>query len=404
MKKSTILLVLVAALGYFVDAYDLILFVVLRHSSLTELGVVGNSNTSVGLWLFNVQMIGLLLGGIFFGVLGDKKGRLSVLFGSIVLYSSATIINGFVQDIYIYGILRFLAGIGLAGELGAGVTIVAETMPKEKRGYGTMIMASVGAFGAVVAALVGDAFYWRTAYFIGGGMGLLLLFLRIGTLESKMYKHAEEKQNIKRGDFLSLFTNKDRFKRYMACMFIGFPIFFIVSILMQLAPEVAKALGIEGKITAGQAVMYVYIGLTCGDLISGYVSQRLQNRKKTILIFQVICLFMCLIYLNLWGASNTAIFIMCILMGAASGYWIVLITMSAEQFGTNLRATVATTIPNFARGGAVPISIAHQYLTQWLNGDLIKSAIIIGIVCFGAAFIANASLKESFAKDLDYVE
>ncbi|GAB3513357.1 MFS transporter [Emticicia fontis] len=403
MKKSTFLLVLVAALGYFVDAYDLILFVVLRHSSLTELGVVGVDNTSVGLWLFNVQMIGLLCGGIFFGILGDKKGRLSVLFGSIILYSTATIINGFVQDIYIYGILRFLAGIGLAGELGAGITIVAETMPKEKRGYGTMIMASVGALGAVVAALVGDAFYWRTAYFIGGGMGLLLLLLRVGTFESKMYKHAEE-QNITRGDFLSLFTNKDRFKRYIACMFIGFPIFFIVSILMQLAPEVAKALGIEGKVTAGQAVMYVYIGLTCGDLISGYVSQRLQNRRKTIFIFQAICLCLCLIYLNLWGASNTAIFIMCVLMGAASGYWIVLITMSAEQFGTNIRATVATTIPNFARGGAVPILLGHQYLTKALNGNLILSATIIGIICFGAAFIANASLKETFSKDLDYVE
>lgn len=403
MKKSTFLLVLVAALGYFVDAYDLILFVVLRHSSLTELGVVGASNTSVGLWLFNVQMIGLLLGGIFFGILGDKKGRLSVLFGSIILYSVATIINGFVQDIYMYGALRFLAGIGLAGELGAGITIVAETMPKEKRGYGTMIMASVGAFGAVVAALVGDAFYWRTAYFIGGGMGLLLLLLRIGTFESKMFKHAE-KLNVTRGDFLSLFTKKDRFKRYVACMFIGFPIFFIVSILMQLAPEVAKALGIEGKVTAGQAVMYVYIGLTCGDLISGYVSQVLQNRRRTIFIFQIICLFMCLIYLNLWGASNMAIFVMCVLMGAASGYWIVLITMAAEQFGTNLRATVATTIPNFARGGAVPISICHQYLTDALDGDLITSATIIGMVCFGAAFIANAMLKETFAKDLDFVE
>ena len=403
MKNSTILLVLVAALGYFVDAYDLILFVVLRHSSLTELGVVGNDNASVGLWLFNVQMIGLLLGGIIFGILGDKKGRLSVLFGSIILYSLATIANGFVQDIYTYGILRFIAGIGLAGELGAGITIVAESMPKEKRGYGTMIMAAIGASGAVVAALVGDAFYWRTAYFIGGGMGLLLLLLRIGTFESSMYKHAEQK-NVVRGDFLSLFTNKDRFKRYIACMFIGFPIFFIVSILMQLAPEVAKALGIQGKVTAGQAVMYVYIGLTCGDMISGYVSQRLRNRRKTIFIFQGICLIMCLIYLNLWGASNTAIFVMCLLMGAASGYWIVLITMSAEQFGTNLRATVATTIPNFARGGAVPILLFHQYLTKLLDGDLITSATIIGIVCFGAAFIANYTLKETFTKDLDYVE
>ncbi|WP_259014384.1 MFS transporter [Emticicia fluvialis] len=403
MKKSTFLLVLVAALGYFVDAYDLILFVVLRHSSLSELGVAGNNNTSIGLWLFNVQMIGLLLGGIFFGVLGDKKGRLSVLFGSIVLYSVATIINGFVTDIYTYGALRFLAGIGLAGELGAGITIVAETMPKEKRGYGTMIMASVGAFGAVVAALVGDAFYWRTAYFIGGGMGLLLLLLRIGTFESKMFKHAET-LNVSRGDFLSLFTKKDRFRRYIACMFIGFPIFFIVSILMQLAPEVAKALGVEGKVTAGQAVMYVYIGLTCGDLISGYVSQLLRNRRKTIFIFQAVCLCMCLIYLNLWGASNTAIFVMCVLMGTASGYWIVLITMAAEQFGTNMRATVATTIPNFARGGAVPISICHQYLTEALDGDLITSATIIGIFCFGAAFIANATLKETFAKDLDFVE
>ncbi|MCU0325864.1 MAG: MFS transporter [Spirosomaceae bacterium] len=403
MKKSTVLLVLVAALGYFVDAYDLILFVVLRKSSLEELGLIGQQNTDIGLILFNIQMVGMLIGGVLFGILGDKKGRLSVLFGSIVLYSLANIANGFVNDVWTYGVFRFLAGIGLAGELGVGVTIVAESMPKEIRGYGTSILAMVGASGAVVAALVGDAFYWRYAYYLGGGMGLLLLLLRFGIFESEMFKKAKG-QTAERGDFISLFTKKDRFKRYLACMLIGFPIFFMVTILMQMAPEVAKALGIQGKVTAGQAVMYVYGGLAFGDILSGFVSQQLQSRRKTIFIFQGICMVMCFVYLNLWGATNTAVFVTCAIMGAASGYWIVLITMSAEQFGTNLRATVATTIPNFARGAAVPITIIHQAITKWLDGDLIKAAIIVGIITFGAAFWANSTLKESFTKDLDYVE
>jgi MFS transporter, putative metabolite:H+ symporter len=403
MKKSTILIVLVAALGYFVDAYDLILFVVVRNASLTELGYIGDQNKDIGLILFNVQMIGMLIGGVIFGMLGDKKGRLSVLFGSIIMYSLANIANGFVNDIYSYGILRFIAGIGLAGELGVGVTIVAETMPKHIRGYGTSILAMIGASGAIVAALVGDSTNWRYAYFIGGGMGLLLLLLRAGVFESEMF-HNAKKTSAKRGNFVSLFTERDKFRRYFACMLIGFPIFFMVTILMQMAPEVAKALGVKGKVTGGDAVFYVYAGLSLGDFISGFVSQKLQSRRKTIYIFQGLCMIMCFVYLSLWGATNTTLFAVCAVMGAASGYWIVLITMSAEQFGTNLRATVATTIPNFARGAAVPITILHQIITRLLDGDLIKAAMIVGVITFGAAFWANSTLKESFTKDLDYVE
>ena len=281
MKKSPWLIVLVAALGYFVDAYDLILFVVVRKSSLIELGIPEADLVSTGLQLFNYQHIGLIVGGIFFGILGDKRGRISVLFGSILLYSMANIANGFVQSLPVYQLLRFVAGIGLAGELGAGITLVAETLPKDKRGYGTMIVAATGALGATMAGLVGDVTPWRTAYFIGGGMGLLLLLLRIGTFESSMFENVKQ-SNAERGNFLKIFTSPRQLKKYLSCIAVAIPIFFVISILMQLAPELAKSLKIKGEIANGRAVMFVYFGLMLGDLSCGYLSQLLRSRRKAI--------------------------------------------------------------------------------------------------------------------------
>ena len=401
MKKSPWLIVLVAALGYFVDAYDLILFVVVRKSSLIELGIPEADLVSTGLQLFNYQHIGLIVGGIFFGILGDKRGRISVLFGSILLYSMANIANGFVQSLPVYQLLRFVAGIGLAGELGAGITLVAETLPKDKRGYGTMIVAATGALGATMAGLVGDVTPWRTAYFIGGGMGLLLLLLRIGTFESSMFENVKQ-SNAERGNFLKIFTSPRQLKKYLSCIAVAIPIFFVISILMQLAPELAKSLKIKGEIANGRAVMFVYFGLMLGDLSCGYLSQLLRSRRKAIFTFLTLWITSAMIYLNASEISANAFLGICALMGFSSGFWISLLTTAAEQFGTNIRATVSTTIPNFARGAVVPISMAFQFLKDKMG--MINAAMLIGLCCFGLAFFANYTLKETFGKDLDFVE
>src|SRR6187402_2881858 len=196
-------IVIVAALGYFVDIYDLLLFGIVRKASLTDLGIIGDANRDAGEFLISMQMYGMLLGGIFWGILGDKKGRLSVLFGSIITYSIANIANGMVHSVEAYAFWRLIAGVGLAGELGAGITLVAETLPKNKRGYGTMIVASVGLTGAVVANLVYQIFGdWRLCYYAGGVLGLLLLFLRVSVRESGLYKQVVS-QDEARGNFFS---------------------------------------------------------------------------------------------------------------------------------------------------------------------------------------------------------
>jgi MFS transporter, putative metabolite:H+ symporter len=400
--KKEYIIVLVAALGYFVDAYDLILFVVIRKTSLMGLGVDENQISAIGLSLFNTQMVGTFLGGIFFGILGDKKGRLSVLFGSILVYSIANLLNGGVTELWQYYALRFVAGFGLAGELGAGITLVAEVMPQKYRGYGTAIVAAAGAFGACTAGLLGDLTPWRTSFFIGGAMGLMLLFLRMGTFESKMFENSS-KEGIERGNFISLFTKRDRFRRYFSSMLISLPIFFTITILMQLAPEVAKGLGIKEEIKAGTAVMLVYLGLTLGDLSSGVLSQILQNRKKTIQIFIVISAVCTVFHLTSTGISLITLYTTYVFLGFGAGFWVSLITLAAEQFGTNLRATVATTIPNFARGAAVPISIFYQYIFTSLH-NVLHSALITGILCLCLAFIATFFIQDTFSNQLDYTE
>jgi putative MFS transporter len=403
MKKSTWLLLLVASLGYFVDTFDLILFVVIGKSSLAEMGYSGLELDNMRLFLFDVQMVGLLVGGVVFGILGDKKGRLSVLFGSIILYSVCNIINGFINDIYSYSLLRFLAGVGLAGELGVGVTIVAETMPQKIRGYGTSILAATGVLGAVVAGMVGDIFYWRHAFWVGGALGILLLLLRIGTYESEMFVHASQSKK-ERGNIMKLLRNKASRKTYLLSLLVGIPVFFVVTILMQMAPSLAKELNIDGVVTTGKAVVYIYLGLACGDVLCGVVSQKLQSRKKAIGIFQVSSLLISLVYLNLHNQSETVFYAVCFMMGISTGYWIVMITMGAEQFGTNIRATVATTIPNFVRGAAIPISMLYGFLSAFEGLNIIQSALITGLLCFAIAIYANIALPETFHKDLDYLE
>lgn len=397
--------VIVAALGYFVDIYDLILFSIVRVESLTSLGITPGTPemTNQGLFLINMQMGGMLLGGLLWGILGDKKGRLSVLFGSILLYSLANIANGFVTTIDQYAWLRLVAGIGLAGELGAGITLVSESLPREKRGYGTMIVATIGVSGAMLGFWVAK-FGWRPAYFVGGGLGLALLVLRVSVFESGMFRQVQAQATVVRGNFFSLFSNPARLGKYLRILLIGVPLWFVVGILVTLAPEFGKALGLTGEVTAGLAVFWCYFGLVFGDFISGTLSQLWHSRNKALQVFLVFCAALVGVYLfGVPGASPTVFYGVCFVLGVSVGFWALFVTVAAEQFGTNIRATVATTAPNFARGAVVGLVPAFKYLSGALGG-IIPGAAVLGGLTLLVAFWAVSTLPESYGKDLDYVE
>jgi MFS family permease len=399
------MLIAVAALGYFVDVYDLILFSVVRNPSLKSLGLSGADLLNQGLNLMNVQMGGMLLGGILWGVYGDKKGRKSVLFGSILLYSLANALNGFVTDLNTYWVLRFIAGIGLAGELGAGITLVNETLPASKRGIGTLIIAGVGAAGAVfapiVASLSADPEWWRTCYFIGGGMGLALLLLRLGTFESSMYEGMQA--DVSKGNFFQLFTSWPTFKKYVYCILMGLPIWYIIGILVFSAPEITQLIGIQGTITGGDAIMYCYIGLSVGDFVSGALSQWFKSRNKVVFLYLVLAWVLTLYFLYV-ATDVSQVFANTLItaLGFFGGYWAVFLTASSEQFGTNIRMTVTTTVPNFVRGALIPISLLFKFLIPSLG--LIHAAAWVGVLCFTLALFAISQLKDTFGKSLDFVE
>ncbi len=401
IKQVLTLPVIVIAMGYFVDIYDLIIFGVVRVASLQELGLSGDAVTSWGSIILNMQMGGMLIGGILWGILGDKRGRLSVLFASIILYSLANLLNAFVTNVEQYALLRFIAGIGLAGELGAGVTLVAEILPKHLRGYGIMTIASFGVLGVVAADLVAEHFAWRDAYIFGAILGLFLLLLRFRVSESKMFAH-HVSDDVKRGDFFALFTHKSLFIKYIKAIAIGIPLWYVVSILVMFSPEFAKALAISGKVTAGQALMYCYIGLAVGDLGSGYLSQMMQSRKKAFFVFMLLSLVSVFYYYTLQGASAKQFYIAMFFLGVFCGYWALFITMAAEQFGTNIRATVATTVPNFVRGSVVPITSSFIFLKGSVG--VLNAGAIVGTVVFTLALIALVLTHDTFHKDLDYIE
>ncbi|MBC7827680.1 MAG: MFS transporter [Chitinophagaceae bacterium] len=401
MKSLVQIPVMVAALGYLVDMYDLFLFSIVRVPSLKAIGFNGDDLLSNGVLLLNVQMAGLLLGGIFWGILGDKRGRLSVLFGSIIIYSLANIANGFVHTIDQYVVLRFIAGIGLAGELGAGITLVAETLPKEIRGYGTTLVATMGVLGAILAYFITDLTDWRVSYFIGGGLGLLLLILRMKVFESSMFKSIKERK-IQKGNMLMLFNNRERFSRYFKCILVGLPIWFVVGILITFSPEFGKALGIKEPVEAGKAVMLAFSGQVLGDICSGFMSQYLKSRKKAIAVFLMLSMIFILVYLLYPSQELFIFYAICTCLGFANGYWTLFITISAELFGTNLRSTVATTAPNFVRGAIIPLTAAFLWLKPQLG--TIYSALSVGMVALIISLLALWFLDETFSKDLNYVE
>ncbi|WP_293299479.1 MFS transporter [Pedobacter sp. UBA4863] len=401
-NKNIALIILVASLGYFVDIYDLILFSVVRVKSLQDLGVADTDMLQIGAAIMNSQMFGMLVGGLLWGILGDKRGRLSVLFGSIITYSLANIANGFATTVTQYEIIRFIAGVGLAGELGAGITLVAETMSKKNRGYGTMIVAGVGLLGAVMAAIVGDHFTWQTSYFIGGGMGLLLLILRIGLAESGMFKETTANENIKRGNFFMLFNNWNRFKTYLYCILIGLPLWYVVGVLITFSPEFGKALNATGVLNAGKGVMYCYIGIAIGDVVAGLLAQMLKSRRQVMLFFLLLTGVAIVVYLNSYGLTPERFILLSLFLGFASGYWATFVTIAAEQFGTNLRATVTTTVPNFIRGSLIAITTGFQFFKEKMG--ILQGAFVVGAICIAIALLALSQLKETFNKDLDYVE
>lgn len=396
------MVVIVAALGYFVDIYDLILFGVVRNPSLAELGYSGDELVSKGVFLFNWQMVGMLVGGIIWGVLGDKKGRVSVLFGSILMYSVANILNGFVNDITTYGLLRFVAGVGLAGELGAGVTLVSESMPTEKRGWGTTIVVTFGALGAVAAALVGDMFDWRVSYFVGGGLGLLLLLMRVGIFESGLFSEMKATNHIEKGNFFQLFSPLPRFLKYLNCILVGLPIWFTIGILIIFSPEIGKVIGLPEPVQPSKAIMMAYIGLSVGDLLSGVLSQMLRSRKKIVYSFLTALSLLIVLFFFLPFQSMNLFYFFCFALGAGTGYWALFITIAAEQFGTNLRSTVTTTVPNFVRGAVVPITTSFLVLKQGMG--VVNASLLIGGVCIALAAWGISRLKESFSKDLNFYE
>ncbi len=394
------IIVIVAALGYFVDIFDLLLFGIVRTDSLRSFGLTPDEVKSYGFQLAELQMAGLLVGGLLWGVVGDRRGRRAVLFGSIILYSLANIANGFVTDVEGYSVCRVLAGLGLAGELGAGITLVSETMHRDQRGWGTTLVASFGVLGAVVASLIGSVFAWRTAYFIGGGLGLLLLFLRVSTYESGMFVGA--KTTAHRGHFHRLFSTRERAIRYLACIGIGLPIWYAIGLFILFASEFSKALGVTPLATNADAILWAYVGLAAGDLSSGYLSQRLKSRRSAVLIFLVSLVAAVGAYLLAAGVSQSVFYLLCALVGFAAGYWALLVTIASEQFGTNLRATATTTVPNFARGAAIPVYAAYKALEPAFGAA--GSAAIVGAGCFTLAFASLWVLRETFGKELDYVE
>ncbi|MBX9765765.1 MAG: MFS transporter [Bdellovibrionales bacterium] len=395
-------IVVVSALGYFVDIFDLFTFSVVRIQSLKSLGVTDDAILSEGIRLLNFQMSGILIGAVFWGTLGDRKGRLTSLFGSILLYSIANLGNAFVTDLNMYAALRFISGFGLAGELGVAITLVSEILPKHQRGLGTMFVASLGLSGSIFAGLLSQHIDWRTSYLVGGGLGLLLLFLRFQTRESPLYQNLNAQKQVRRGRFLDLFSNRERGMRYLKTIAVGFPIWGIFGIVVTFSPEFAKALQIHGPVSAAICIQFSNLGVVIGDVLAGWMSHVMRSRTRVLKIFLFLLAATAVVFLNFKDQSVQAFYGLCFFMGFSTGYWTIFITVAAESFGTNLRSTVATTAPNFVRGSVVPLTLFFQTLLPSLG--MIPSATVLIVIVLAIGSWSIWSLQETFARDLEFTE
>lgn len=397
--------VIVAALGYFVDIYDLLLFTIVKTPSMLGVGATNATMLADSTKVINWQMTGLLLGGIIWGILGDKKGRLSVLFGSIILYSVANFVTGFIETVDQYALCRFVAGLGLAGELGAGITLVSELLPKKVRGVGTSLVAGIGLFGAVAAYFTFQVTQdWRLCYKIGGGLGIMLLFLRIKVAESGMFSSVKEQQ-ISRGNFFMFFNNANRFKKYLCAILIGLPTWYVIGILVNQSDKFAENMFGSKTLNSGRSIMFAYAGIAIGDILIGLISQYFKSRKKALLLFYSFTILSLLFFFSSYNESNTTMYVACAALGFSTGFWAIFVTMGAEQFGTNLRATAATTIPNMVRGALPLINMMFLNLFQrnW-EWSLIQSGIVTGVITVTITLIAFYYTEETFHKDLNFVE
>jgi MFS transporter, putative metabolite:H+ symporter len=402
-RKVLNIVVIVAALGYFVDIYDLIIFGIVKNPSLTDLGLTTSTDLfNTGNFILNMQMAGMLLGGIVWGVLGDKRGRLSILFLTILLYSIANIANGFVYHVNQYAWLRFFAGFGLSGEFGLGVTLVSEVMSKEKRGLGASIVSGIGILGAVLAFLVAERFSWRAAYFTGGGLGLILLVLRIAVYESGMYEKTKS-ESVSKGNFIALFTNIRRFRKFIFCTLLALPTWYTVSILTINAPSFASALHIQGTVKGSTSVMLHYTGAAIGSFLFGYISLVFRSRKKAIILATCCIAALTAVYFSLFNASPFALYLVLLILGIPmGGLWAIFVTAAAEQFGTNIRATVTTTAPNFVRGATILMTLLLGSLSP--GKGLWTAGVVTGIIFIGIALVSVFFTEETYGKELDYLE
>ena len=397
--------VFVAALGYFVDVYDLLLFTIVRQTSVLSIGSTAETIIVDSAHIINWQMSGLLIGGILWGVLGDKKGRLKVLFGSILLYSVANILTSFVQNVDQYAYCRFIGGIGLAGELGAGITLVSEMLPKHKRGIGTSMVAGIGLFGAVFAYFTfkytND---WRLCYQIGGVLGFFLLILRVKVAESFMFESVKLSK-LDKGNFFMFFQNKKRFVKYITAILIGLPTWFVIGVLINYSNKFASSLYGINLIDSGRSIMLAYIGIASGDLLIGYVSQYFKSRKKALMLFYILSIIGMILFFSPFNNNDSRMYLICAFLGFSTGYWAIFNQMAAEQFGTNLRATAATTIPNMVRGALPLINFLFlDILQKKLGWDILQSGMLTGAIVMVITLIAYFFTEETYHKDLDYME
>lgn len=401
MKKHLWLAIIASALGFFVDLYDIIILSIVRTKSLLEIGIPEVELLSKGVTLINIQMAGMLIGGFIWGIIGDKFGRLSVLFGSIILYSLATFANAYAGSFETYLILRFLAGLGLAGELGAAITLVTEQMPQKYRGVGPAIIGGCGMLGAIFGAYIGGKYSWQFTYQLGGGLGFLLLILRLGVLESGLFNQMKEKTNRK-GDLRLLFKNKDYIIKYLSICLLGFPVWFVNGVVMTFTPEIAKAWGMNPSPTVSAVFTFYFIGFTFGDLTGGFVSQYLQSRKKAIRLYLSMYALGAIVFFFIGNQSVTIYYSLLLFLGFCVGYSIVLLTLAAEQYGTNIRATVTTSSLNILRATVIPQTLLFGFLNPILG--TVNSAMVVGVIAILLAFWGLSNLEETFHKDLNFME